>query len=263
MSVGSNVVKITAKTALGGNIIKSIVAGAIPIFIYFICQYSTIFLSSVIGDIASLCIFALMSVLLFFPIILGLLKFYWRILFSAEDSPVYVFYWFSSKEKYLKCLKFVVRFLSKIVFWLLIFNIPVLILQLLSSDAFFEFLRIPLPLWSANLSFYTKLFRGVAIVLSVFLTLKYYMAPVLFIADDEIDTDEAMHMSSVISKKSYIDFISLIFSHLGLILLSFLIFPLLFTLPYFLVSYLVHVRFSVAEYNLHIEKSAKQMFWQV
>lgn len=263
MSVGTNVVKITAKTALNGNMIKSIIAGAIPIFLYFICQYSTAFLSTVIGEIASWCISALMTIFLIFPVLLGVLKFFWRILFSADDGPVYVFYWFSSKEKYLKCLKFILRFLSRIVLWLLIFNVPAFLLRFVSSDTFFEFLSMPMPLWMANLSFYTKLVQFVAIMFSFFLTLKYYMAPVLFIADDEIDSDEAMHMSAVISKKSYIDFISLIFSFLGWILLSLLIFPLLFTLPYILVSYLVHVRFAVAEYNLHIKQSVKPIFWQV
>ncbi len=263
MSVSTNVVKITAKTALKGRWLKAIAAGAIPIFIFLICQYSAAFLSEVIGEIGAEIILCFMLVFLVLPVVLGLLKFYWRILFSADDSPVYVFYWFSSKKSYLKCLKFIFRFVFNIVLWLVVFNVPSFLLKLFSSESFFELLGFPMPIWMANLTFYTTFIHVAANILTFVLTLKYYLAPVLFVADDEIDTDEAMHMSAVISKKTSIDFITLIFSNFGWIFLSLLILPLFFTLPYLLFKYLVHVRFSVAEYNLHIKQSQQPIFWQV
>ena len=83
------------------------------------------------------------------------------------------------------------------------------------------------------------------------------MAPLFFVADDNIDANEAMHMSTVISRKTSIDFVYLCFSFIGWLLLSILIVPLIFTLPYMLTSYAVHIRFAVAEYNRHIEQINK------
>ena len=50
------------------------------------------------------------------------------------------------------------------------------------------------------------------------------------------------------------------FSFIGWIILSFLVIPLVFTLPYFLTSYAVHFRFAVAEYNKHVEESIADEF---
>ena len=67
-------------------------------------------------------------------------------------------------------------------------------------------------------------------------------------------------MSTVISKKSGIDFVYLLFSFLGWMFLSLLVIPLIFTLPYMITSYAVHVRFAVAEYNRYIEEREKKNY---
>ena len=82
--------------------------------------------------------------------------------------------------------------------------------------------------------------------------LRFYIAPILFVADENMDVSETLHMSTVISRKSSLDFIYLISSFIGWILISVLVIPLIFTLPYILTSYAVHVRFAIAEYNKHI-----------
>ena len=179
-----------------------------------------------------------------------------------QDSPLYIFYWFSDKELYKKAIKFITFFVVRITFWAILLTVPVLILQTLLDGYIFKLFDIARPVWTANLK-YPIIFLQNSMVVAVFLiVLKYYMAPVLFAADDNIDVFEAMHMSRVISKKTAVDFIYLIFSFLGWILVSVLVMPLVFTLPYFVTAYAVHVRFAVAEYNQHIEKQSENPFSQ-
>ena len=83
----------------------------------------------------------------------------------------------------------------------------------------------------------------------------FYIAPVLFIADDNMDCAEAIHMSTIIAKGSSIDFVYLFFSFIGWILICFFLIPIVFVLPYLICSYLVHIRFAVAKYNKHIVKN--------
>ena len=84
--------------------------------------------------------------------------------------------------------------------------------------------------------------------------LKYYLAPMLIIADENMDVNEAIHMSVVISKNTTLDFVYLAFSMIGWILLSLLFIPLLYTLPLFMMVYLTHCSFAVNEYNERINK---------
>ena len=71
----------------------------------------------------------------------------------------------------------------------------------------------------------------------------------LFVADESMDSAEAIHLSAVIAKKTKFDFLYLFFSFSGWILLSLLSVPMLFTFPYFVFSYLLHSAYSVSGFN--------------
>jgi uncharacterized membrane protein len=61
----------------------------------------------------------------------------------------------------------------------------------------------------------------------------------------------------MISKHSSGAFASLILSFFGWFLLSLFGIPLVYTLPYFLISYVVHCRFAIVNYNLNLEQVSR------
>ncbi len=252
MSVGSNVVKITAKTALKGNFLRVSIACLIFVFGCIITSGIAELVGVVMGEAAAFVISLLIMLFLNLPIGLGVIRYIWRMLFSVTDNPISVFYWFSEKRLYIKAFKFILQFLLRMAVAALVFNIPSLILFALSKSVVFDIIGISTPVWAANLGYYSILLRNLSFVAVFFAMLKFYMAPWLFVADENIDIGEAMYNSSVISRKSSIDFIGLIFTSIGWIILSFLVLPLPFTLPLILTYYGVHIRFAVAEYNRHI-----------
>ncbi len=260
MSMGNNAVKATAKTALKGNFFKCAVCAMVLIFTWLLCQNAVGALAMLTGNLVAEIIFCLLTVFIISPLALGTLRFIWRMLFGAKDSPLYAFYWFSSRTLYIRALKFTVQFVLKAVVWLLIANIPAFFLFVLSKSYVFDLLGSSMPVWTANFGYYSVLLKNLSYVAVFFIMLKYYMAPVLFVADDNIDCNEAMYTSSVTSRKSAIDFVGLIFSSAGWLVLSFFILPLPFTLPLILSYYAVHIRFSVAEYNRHIEEGQVNSF---
>lgn len=260
MSVGTNAVKATAKTALKGNWLKAIAVCLIAVFSAFIGLYTISLLSSLIGEIAANILSLIFNVCLILPLGLGIIRYIWRMLFSVDDNPICAFYWFSSKDLYVAAMHFIMLIVLRVIFWLVILNIPTLLLFILSKNFVFDILDIAMPLWAANLNYSVNFLFNASVIVTFFIMLKYYMAPLLFVADDEIDAYEALHMSTVISKRSGIDFVYLIFSFLGWLFLSMLVIPLIFTLPYMFTAYAVHVRFAVAEYNRHIEERGKKNF---
>lgn len=260
MSASSRAVKLTAKTALKSNWVSAIIISTAAVLSYFICNLIASVLSIVFGNIAATVIFFVMLFFLFLPIGLGLLRFFWRMLFSANDTPLELFYYFSGKKLYLKSLKlFGVILLRAFCVGIVLF-LPAIAVWLISQSFLYDILSMPIPIWSANLNYVFSLLCTTAMVVLIFIMLKFYLAPMLFVADESIDIAEAVHMSKTISKKTSLDFIFLAFSFAGWILLCFLYIPTVFIIPYIITAYLVHSRFAVAEYNKHIEENVKAQF---
>ncbi len=249
---GSKIVKITAKTALSGNMLKAIIVSAVFLFCCFICNYSAGIFSYTGYYVFSDIIYILMSIFILTPLFLGLLRYIWRMLFSVYDNPVSVFYYLSEKAIYIKALKFIFNLIFKALPVGILLYFPNILLWFFSKDFFYQTFDLTMPLWVANINQLLVILNLVAGVILIFYMLKFYLAPILFVADEEMAVEETLHMSAVISRKSSLDFIYLATSFIGWILLSVLVIPLIFTLPYLLSSYAVHVRFAIAEYNKHI-----------
>ena len=252
MTSGSKIVKITAQTALKGNILKTIFTVCVFLFCYFICNYSAGIFSYTGNYTFTYILFTLMSIFIIAPLFLGLLRYIWRILFSANDNPILVFYYFSEKTKYIKALNFIFHFIFKAIPMAILIFSPTFVVWILSQKFIYELFDIATPIWTSNLNSILRILVVFAIVSLVFYMLRFYIAPILFVADEKSDVSEILHMSTVIARKSSLDFIYLISSFIGWILISVLVIPLIFTLPYILTSYAVHVRFAIAEYNKHI-----------
>ncbi len=257
MSAGSKAVKKTAITTLKANLLPCLFAGFITIFAYFCCNLiSSLFSYANLNVVANI-FFYLLLFFLFMPLLFGLLRFNWRILLGVTDNCVSVFYYFSGKIQYLKIIKLQFILLIKAFMRGIIFFIPAIFIKLISQEFFYNFFDMPMPLWAGNLGPVINGLLTFALVLLIFMMLRFYMAPMLVVADEKMEVDEAIHMSDTISKKSAIDFIYLTLSFIGWIILSYFVFPLIITLPYMILSYLYHCRFAVAEYNKHIEKINK------
>ena len=62
-------------------------------------------------------------------------------------------------------------------------------------------------------------------------------------------------MSGIIARRSLTSFVFLCFGMSFYIIISLFALPLVFTAPYFFAAYIVHSRYSVAQYNNHIEEN--------
>lgn len=258
---GSKIVKLTAKTALKGNMLKAIISSGIFLFCFFISNYSAGIFSYTGNTVVSYIILTLLAIFLLAPIFLGLIRFIWRMIFGADDSPIAVFYYISDKSAYLKSIKFIVTFIMKSVPAVIILFFPVIILWLFTGSFIYDLFGITMPLWIANLNSIFRIAEVFAIAALCFYMLKFYLSIILFVADENMDINETFYMSKLISRKSSLDFIYLFSSFLGWILLSLFIIPLIFTLPYMLTSYAVHSRFAIAEYNKLIKNfNANEVF---
>lgn len=256
MTASSSVVKLTARTALKNNWLKAIAACMTVISVFIIISGIASLISYVGGDTAAYIFEAILCFLLLFPLIHGLVRFFWRLLFGADDSPLAVFYFFSGKAEYMRAMRLITGLCLRLVFYAIILFLPAKIVDLFSGVRIYDLLDMPIPLWTSNLYYLSLFLKTVASVLLFFIMLRYYAAPILSVADEEMEAAEAIHMSSVIYKRTMLDLVYLFFSFFGWILLSLTVIPLVFSLPYFTAALCVHTRFAVAEYNAFQERKA-------
>lgn len=256
MSAGSKIVKATAKSTLKNNYSVSLFCSTALIIVFFLGTYISYPLTMSLGNVIGSLFMAFFSFFVTAPVFLGVLRFFWRLSFSVTDSPLMIFYYFSKKELYFRTIKFLFNILVKLIPSLILLTLPPFTVFLISKGEVFDFFEITPPLWTANLENIIFLTTTLSVIVFLFVLFKYYLSPLLFIADENIDTAEAIHMSMVISKKTSLDFAYLVLSFIGWILISFLILPLIFLLPYMLSAYCTHTRFAVAEYNKHIENNS-------
>lgn len=255
MTVATSVIKLTAKTTLKDNWVAPIAAVLTLVFSVFICIISADYLGYISTPTVSYVVLSVMGVFLLLPLFFGIVRVFWRMLFSTNDRPIAVFYYFSGKQYYRRALKLSLKLTFRFLIVGALMFLPAFVTDIFSGVKIYDWLNISIPLWTSNLFYATVFLRTVAFVLLLFYMARYYLAPFLMVADENMDIDEAIHMSVIIAKNTLLDFLYLMFSFFGWILLSLLCFPLLFTAPYILTSIAVHVRFAIADYNKKTERN--------
>ena len=260
MTVSISSIKADAKKALKGNWLMAIISGLTLLFSYLIIQNTASLLAVVLGEIWATVIMFVLLLLLFCPLLLGTFRCLWRLFGGMDDTVISVFYYFSKMSLYLKVLKFALKLAVRVAIFALIFYLPVIALNVIASPELYRIIDVPIPIWSQNLSLFVKFLSSFSFALVILSISKFYLAPILIIANEEIDLDEAIYMSRVISKGSLMDFVFLIISLIGWMLLSLFFLPLIFTLPYFIMCYIVHSKYSIKDYNDKIKSLSDDSF---
>lgn len=254
MLAPSPVIKKTAKVALSHRFLQSVAVCCAFIFIYFVGELTSSLVSIFAGEIGYFVTLALLCFFALSPLALGTLLFFRRLIWEQEDSVLIIFKYFSSAAEYKRALHFTFLLFLKLLIAAAVLFSPCFIVWALSGEWLYEALGFSLPIWTSNLWALNSFICIIASFALVFVMLKYYLAPFIFVSNDDIDPAEAVNMSTIISKRTGGDFFGLVLSFAGWILISMLIAPLVFTLPYFLTSYAVHCRFAITAYNRDVDR---------
>ncbi len=254
MLAPSGIVKQTARTALRGNWVKATIATSAVIFPVFICIFVADLVATISSSFAGITIMLILSFLLLLPLFLGALGFFRRILWGQDDSVLMIFRYFSSIADYCRAIHLsflvIIRLLANAI---LLFS-PGLIVRVFAGNKLYSLINVSMPVWAESLIYVSYFLLALGALALFFVMLKIYLAPFLFVADEDMDVDEVINMSQIISKRTSPDFFWLVLSFAPWILASVFVIPLVFTLPYFICSYLVHCRFAVAQYNRDVDR---------
>lgn len=201
-------------------------------------------------------VFAFSFVFIGIPLLFGFMRIMWNLLNGISFNIAEIFYYFSSFKIYKRTFNFILLFLVRIIIKAFLFFLPSYILDYIINSFSLIFSDTAMPLWLDNIWVFSVLLRVIAIICIIYTVLRYYMAPFLFVTNENAEPIECVNKAPEISKISMGAYVTLLFSLTGWILLSAFFVPLLFTVPYMCMCYVVHSRYSVVFYN---EKAKKPM----
>lgn len=250
MIANSKTVRADVRDALRNKFLRVGVACLIPFFAGTILAVALSLLSEVLPVIVAQILGALAFVFLLYPLILGLIRFFIRFIKGKiEEDVTAVFHYFSSAKEYKRVMHLQFLLTIRKIGIAFLIALPVFAAWVISGSFIYEYFNIPMPIWAQSVSYLVIYLRIFGIFIYFLVTLRYYLAPFLLAADREMYAAEAVYMSKLISKRTVIDFVFLLFSHFFYIAATLLVLPVVFTLPYLIGAYVVHCDSAVEQYN--------------
>lgn len=259
----SSVVKSTAKASMKGKEISAIIAAmTVVLSLLFLLMLSggLSVISSGIMGLGVIAVAAVLFLLVFFPVILGSVRYFWRLTGGADDGPAEVFFYFQSLFVWKRAIKAGLFMLFKCFTAMFTCLLPYFIVTVLSNSWIYRFLGTEVPLWVAGLALVQSFLQVVGVFAGLAVISRYYLFAAIVVMDDDMLLLEAMHISVMVSRRSVSAFLALVVALFGWIILSFLALPLLYTAPLFFGCYAVHCRYALVNYNMNLDYYTKEQY---
>ncbi len=254
MLASSPIIKTTAKTALSQHWLSAFAVSTVLVLAFFV-GIITSSIVSIFGGLVGYFLFSFVFfTFAFSPMLLGAVCWFRRLLWGQNDSVLLIFKYFVNYNEYKRVLHLVCLLIVKLIGAALILFFPCIVVGVLSSEWFYNLFNLSLPVWTSSLWTLNSFLAIFGFIILVFFALKYYLCIFLFVSNDSMHPAEAINMSTIISKRTGPDFFGLVISFTGWIILSFLVLPLIFILPYFITSYNVHCRYAITAYNHDVDR---------
>ncbi|MDO4742426.1 MAG: DUF975 family protein [bacterium] len=275
MLPSNSVAKITAKTALKNKWLQAITVCLILIVVFliqiFFEQMIRIFVlesgkfldgvDSYAGGLWNGILNLFLTVsslaltfLLVFPLVLGVVRWFWRMTGEAKDTVGVVFYYFGTGERFKRSVAVFFGLLWRNLVVGLLSFIPFFMAVILTNFAA-EYDINQIMLFSVDFgNVINTIFLILGCVVYLILTLRYYMVLWVTVACPRLSVKQVFKTSVGFAKGTKAAYFVFILSFTGWAFISFLALPLLFTLPYFIAANAVFSRFVITNANLKASK---------
>lgn len=248
---GNSAVKSTASVALKRFWPQAVAACMCFVAVLFLLIYVCLFNETLLPTYASVInipLSAISFIAVIMPLVLGMLRYFYKATAGNIDSVVTVFFFFSS-GRYLKSVFFSIMLGIKLLTVAAITFLPYILTRL---SVLMQF-----KLFGENFMFYAELlgviFEILGILFFVLATAKYYIAPMIYACREDMNWTEVFYLAKHVSRFSSGAFLILLLGFFGWGVLSLFAIPALFTVPYFLSAYCVHCRYAFFHYNHRID----------
>ncbi len=245
--IQTKAVKSTAIASLKNNWVWAIITSLITVCTFAAAIIIQSAFSLISGE--SFAVIVPLILLVVFPVFLGSVRVFWKIANSEKQVVSDIFYYFSNKNDYKRAVKFAVVVVLPFFITSALAFLPSAVLMSISKGVFFESLRLSFPVITMFFGFLGQLLGIAAFIYLMAVLFNYYTAVFLFTVNTEMTPLECVKTSRALAKFTKGIYIPHFFGYIGWIIISVFVIPLVFTMPYLLMSYVIDCRFCVSYYN--------------
>lgn len=192
---------------------------------------------------------ALMIVFIGWPLSLGILHWSYLVANGKDAFFCEIFKYYKTKELFLKAINTQFLVCIRVIFWITICLIPSIViffvvgnLEVLNNDIIY----LNGILFSISLS---SIFFILGIIVAGLISLRYFLVPYFIVADDNESARNSITESISLMKKRHFDVLKLIITFIPWMLSCFFILPIIYVLPYFMVSLAISAKWIIITNN--------------
>lgn len=193
------------------------------------------------------------------PVILGLVRWFWRACCGMYDGVETLFYYFSSKKAYLRALKATLIFWGASIFAGFICMLPAYIAAIIASPQLHQLLGGDVPGYFGAAGTLIQSLRLIGYTALVFVWARLINYIPMVVIYDDITPAKLFPLTVKIFSHYTMQTIGFVLSFFGYVLLSIFIIPLVFVGPYIITSYMTYVKFAVNNYNIQLKNMAENV----
>ena len=199
-------------------------------------------LHSVVASVGITLFSAIFTLIVTLPLLFGTLRWFWLVTGGSDPCVGEVFYYFSSARAFFKALGISVSIFWRLILGTVLCFLPYAIMSMLTNSEFYNFLGISMPTYMSSLYSLGTILEMLGFFLLLLWISRYAMFYVAMFSEPELSTRQTIKLTLRLSKQNRMRFVGFFFTFFGWVVLSFLMIPLLYFLPFFMTSLCIYGR---------------------
>ncbi len=186
-----------------------------------------------------------LTVFVYLPVHLGVMRWFWRFTGGAKDPVGEVFYYFGNRYAYGRAMSYIFSLGWRFALAGVVVYLPYVLVSMITGAEVFG------PQVSTALSLLlpvTGMFSAAGAVLYIAYILRYFLAPWLLFSYEDQPVKEILRQAVQMSKGYKSGYVGFACTFIGWLVLCILVFPLLYVAPLLLASMAVYCRYCINHY---------------
>jgi uncharacterized membrane protein len=185
---------------------------------------------------------AVFSLSVMFPLIYGVMRWFWLVTGGGDPSLSEIFYYFSSFAVFKKAVLVSIGLFIRLVIGAVLSFLPYVILNVVTLPDFYTRFSITMQTWVDRLTTLIPVLEVMGFLFLMFWVSLYAMFYTVMFNNPTQSAHSIIRASVKMTRNRRVRFVVFALSFLGWFLLNTLVIPLVFTMPYFMASLAVYGR---------------------
>ena len=185
---------------------------------------------------------AVFSFFVMFPLVFGVMRWFWFITAGGDIGIGEIFYYFSSGKVFFKSVGLSVRLYLRLIIGAVVSFLPYLAAAIFTTPYIYDRLNIKMPVFMESLSPLAQFLKAFGFLAFLMWISIYLLCYTVIFSEPQLTVGQIIRRTVKISKGFRFNMVCFFFSFFGWILLSFLLLPLIFAGPYMLSAFAVYGR---------------------